>query len=365
MNGTEARSDEIGRYLDGVRAALADLPDDVRDELLEDLPAHLAEVVSEELAASGDVPAGGDPEAGGAPRALRDRLGSPAEYAAELRAAAGLRPAPGRRRVPPSLTALLARLRGWADEADLRAGRLIGYGRLTEFLPLLRPAWWVARGYVVVVVLFGLPAGMSGIIPGVGGNRPLGAALTLAAIIGSIWLGQLGQRTGGPRRGLPRYATVGANLLMGVLALVALGQFSNAIRDAREAATVVVDDPNSNIIDVIPVGPDGRQLSGVTLLDQNGNELDYGEPWLCQDATQTYVYRYPLCLNPDAVRGAAAGSPPSAVTAPTAPPGTGVGPSPSAPGTATPPVSPAPPSVSGTARPGAPSSASPSVVPSR
>ncbi|MGV9767766.1 HAAS signaling domain-containing protein, partial [Micromonospora tulbaghiae] len=62
---------EITDYVDRVRAALADLPPGVRDELTEELPEHLAEV-----AAEGEG-------------TLVDRLGTPEAYAAELRAAAG------------------------------------------------------------------------------------------------------------------------------------------------------------------------------------------------------------------------------------------------------------------------------------
>ena len=38
---------EISGYVERVRAALADLPPEVRDELTEDLPEHLAEVQAE------------------------------------------------------------------------------------------------------------------------------------------------------------------------------------------------------------------------------------------------------------------------------------------------------------------------------
>ena len=38
----------LDRYLAGVTAALADLPADVRDELVEDLPAHFAEILQEQ-----------------------------------------------------------------------------------------------------------------------------------------------------------------------------------------------------------------------------------------------------------------------------------------------------------------------------
>jgi hypothetical protein len=348
MNGTETRSDEIERYLDGVRSALADLPDDVRDELLEDLPAHLAEVVSED------------------PVALEIRLGSPAAYGAELRAAAGLRPGPARWGVPSGLTLSFARLQGWAGRTDRRVGRVIGYRRLTEFLPLLVPAWWVVRGYVLDVLLFGLPTRMSGVVPAVGGNGLLGFVLLLAFLAGSIWLGH---RSAGRRPGWQRFGLIGANLVLGVLALVVLGQVSDDIGYARDAATTgPSDNPYSYISDLIPVGPDGRALTGVTLLDQNGNELDLGNPYTCQrtdvdqSGTQEQsppLYRYPMCLNPDAVIGAARdrlgpAALPGGVISPTAVPATG----------ATPTASPAPTgSPASTASPTRAASASPTASP--
>jgi hypothetical protein len=345
MNGTEARSDEITRYLDGVRAALADLPDDVRDELLEDLPAHLAEVASED------------------PDTLDARLGAPADYAAELRAAAGLRPGPGRQVVPPNLTLFLARLRGWAGRADRRVGRLIGYARLTDFLPLLRPAWWVVRGYVAVVIFVGLPTGMAGMVPSVGGDVLIGWVLLLAAIAGSIWLGPLAGRW---RRGLPRYALLGGNVLLGILALVVLSALNDDIRGARQASTsVVVEDPNGNVTDVIPVGPDGRPLTGVTLLDQNGNELDLGQPWTCHNDAEDkpVIFRYPLCLDPNAVLGVPRDSTSPGVTSPTASLATTAAPTPDATRATTPSPSAVPgtgAAASAAAPPGGPPTATPS-----
>ena len=65
---------ERRRYLEQVRAALADLPEAERDALLADVESHVAEVSEE----TGDE--------------LVARLGSPDGFAAELRAAAGLPP---------------------------------------------------------------------------------------------------------------------------------------------------------------------------------------------------------------------------------------------------------------------------------
>ena len=68
---------EVLAYARDVRAELADVPAERLAELLDDLEEHLVEVAGE----------GGEP--------LTVRLGPPAEYAAELRRAAGLTGAPG------------------------------------------------------------------------------------------------------------------------------------------------------------------------------------------------------------------------------------------------------------------------------
>ena len=75
--------DEVARYGAAVRAALADLAPDEREELLEDLEDHLAEVAAEPGAS------------------LTDRLGDPERYAGELRAAFGARSRRRRRRLVP------------------------------------------------------------------------------------------------------------------------------------------------------------------------------------------------------------------------------------------------------------------------
>jgi uncharacterized membrane protein len=74
------QTDDVARYAADVRAALAHLPDAGREILLEDLESHLEEVASES----------------GAP--LRERLGNPADYAAELRSAYGAIDSAGARR---------------------------------------------------------------------------------------------------------------------------------------------------------------------------------------------------------------------------------------------------------------------------
>jgi hypothetical protein len=111
-----ALSLEAATWAAEVRAHLADLPATDRDELLEDLDALIV-----------DVEAEGE--------SVVDRLGSPRDYAAELRSAAGL-PAAGRVDAP-----LLLKLRQVIAQPWVRSSR--------TFLGELKPGWWVARGLVL------------------------------------------------------------------------------------------------------------------------------------------------------------------------------------------------------------------------
>ena len=160
--------DEINLYVFAVRAALGDLPESLRDELLEDLPEHLAEVAADDVGS------------------LVDRLGPPSVYAAELLASAGYvggfpDPPDPTDRLAETREAVLRRLRA----ADGKAGPLFGYARASEFLILLRPAWWVLRGYLVAMVVAwsldssGQPIGL---LPRIGGSE----VVALVLLAGSI-----------------------------------------------------------------------------------------------------------------------------------------------------------------------------------
>ena len=92
---------------------------------------------------------------------LTERLGPPERCAAELRAAAGVGSGPGG--ASPSLVAAARRPAALVSTVDSRLGPLVGQVRLRDFRVLLRPAWWVLRGYLLtlvvveLVVLFSLP----------------------------------------------------------------------------------------------------------------------------------------------------------------------------------------------------------------
>jgi hypothetical protein len=154
-------------YLERVRAALADLPAEVREEMLHDLTVHLADV-SAELGEVGDG-------------ALEERLGAPEAYAAELRSAAGL----GSR--PPADD-----LRTW-QTIDLRLGRLCGYPSLGAVLRDLRPGWWVFRAMLATELFFFiLGEGFRFYRPDLSGRLILWGTVALIASVASLRLGRAG-----------------------------------------------------------------------------------------------------------------------------------------------------------------------------
>jgi uncharacterized membrane protein len=143
-------------YLAAVRAALADLPEEERDDLLADVRPSLVETAAE---SAGNIAA---------------RLGPPEEFAAELRAAAGLQATPARR---PGYRELVRRVGGDPRVVQLRR---------------LAPIWWVARAYVTVAVI-ALVAGASWsltypILPRIGSGAWTLLVVAVAAVA-SIWLG--------------------------------------------------------------------------------------------------------------------------------------------------------------------------------
>lgn len=234
---------EITRYRDAVRAALADLSANDRDDLMEDVESHLIEVAAED---DGSLA----------------RLGSPQEYAAELRTSAGLpapsAPAPGRfwDRQDAALARVTERMRQSPQGQALRT-----------FLPELRPGWWVLRGYLVAWALSGFTAGhdVPGLLPRLGGSVVLGLLLTVLAIWGSVRLGRYAQA----RRSLRPWIVVATVLLL-LGTIVQLDRGSTSHADVAEQAERLglVTPSNVYVFD-----SEGRPLTGVQLFDQDGNPL--------------------------------------------------------------------------------------------
>ncbi|WP_436531066.1 HAAS signaling domain-containing protein [Actinoplanes sp. HUAS TT8] len=264
--------DEIAGYVAQVRTALGGVPESTREELLDDLPEHLAEVLAE---GNGS---------------LVERLGTPSAYAAELLAAAGLGGAAAVRR--DQLTELQewaaeARVRGgrWLSEADVRVGPVIGYTKASEFLVLLRPAWWVLRGYLLAMVLAHLLAGGSGqvgLLPRIGGSLVAAVFLLAAGIVASIWLG----RRGTPPGRWPRYAFRWGTALLIVLSVVG---FAGADMDTRNPSYVDATYSGSsgydNVRDVFVYDSQGRLVEDAQLYDQSGAPIQMGSQYCTDERT--------------------------------------------------------------------------------
>ncbi|MFI9560736.1 hypothetical protein [Nonomuraea endophytica] len=225
------------QYAQAVREALADHPD--RDELLEDLDDHLAEIAEES-----ELP-------------LEERLGPPAAYAEELVAAYGGRPQSPRER------------RGFVASAREWLGRQPAYQEVAAFMPQLRPGWWVLRGYAAAMGAVSV-IGPVRLVPG----NPVDILLVIGAILGSIWYGR--RASGRLLRGF----TIAANTLVAIVIFGGLATASTwSVRDEHVAYTMnrpVEVEPaafGDTVYNIKPYAKDGTPLSDVLLYDQDGQPI--------------------------------------------------------------------------------------------
>jgi hypothetical protein len=250
---TIALTPEAEAFLARVREELADLPPDERDELLEDIESHLAEITGE-----GDAP-------------LAVRLGSAEDFAHELRHSAGLPPrsAPGE---PSRLD--LARTR--ATVIGRRAAALPRRLDATVFWRLAR-GWLLAVAVAVVVGRLGDTRAWSLSHPWLphAGLRGRAAFIALAAfVVLSFWLAR---RAAGNGVRIDRAASAVA-----IVALApALLHFNSPPRDHIYSYRTVVETqtepglvyngvPLSNIF---PFDRAGKPLNDVLLYGSDGQPL--------------------------------------------------------------------------------------------
>ncbi len=241
-------------YLEAVERELLDLPGEERAELLEDLSLHLSELQED-----------------GDDRSLESRLGSAADYASELRSAAGLPPRTAAARPHVSLRRAARRLWSSAPVSHVRA-----------FLPTLAPAWWVLRGYLVVLLpaLRHISRSRDFPVPAPYNSRPLGIVLVLVAVLASIAVG---------RRKLPRPAAllvVALNLVLAAAAVQVAGSAparlaTHTVRLERLPDPALVVSPlatrHGPVTNIFTYSSDGKPLTGVLLYDQDGRPLYVGK----------------------------------------------------------------------------------------
>lgn len=309
---------DVATYGASVRAALSDLPSDQADVLLEDLEDHLREIAA---------------EAGGP---LAERLGPPEQYAQELRAAYGAAHAKSRRQDPA---------RRHLELAVAGVTKSVWYRQVRAFLPELRPAWWVLRAYLVVLVLTAAfsPGYDLGPIPNPFSSRGLLEILaTAGAIVVSIRLG----RRNRPLANGGRLLAIGANVAIALLALpvlASMGRFpSMAVVEAGSPGQSVnqpLYTPSGVVTNIYAYSKDGKPLTDVLLYDQDGRPLTLADN--NGDVTSDYpigadgkaiTNAYPLAqrhLNGDPVVAPRVAFPPWPTPSPSLSPTTSPSPSPS------------------------------------
>ncbi len=250
---------EITEYVDAVRARLVDLDGDEIDDLTDDLHSHLAEIRAES-----DEP-------------FEEILGPPEQFADELRQSAGLLDA-------PASGMSLGSFHRAADAASARIKRLLaplaahGWARaVADFLPELRPAWWVARGYLLTLVLALMTGGRLAtflLIPSIAGSTIAGFLVMVGLIIASIRFGR--------RRidaGWGRAVSVVTAVLAAWVAVILFDQLSSSylVTSYSEPVPIAFDEtftqPGSPV-NIYAVLPDGTPIDQVLLYDETGEPLD-------------------------------------------------------------------------------------------
>jgi len=232
-------STDVEAYGTRVRAALSDLPAADRDDLLADLEDHLAEVAAE--------------------GPLEELLGSPAAYAAELRSSAGL---------PAGAGGGPGRWQELTGQPWLRP--------TLDFLPELRPGWWVLRGVLVAwVASMWLAGGLPSVVA-------LSVLLVPASVI-------LGRRSVADRR--MRLAGVAASVAAVVVLLLFVAVVMVAGDTGPQPYPIVTDTSGlGGVTNLYPYDKDGRPLTDVQLYDQDGNPIELNSE---TDSTGNLLTRVP------------------------------------------------------------------------
>lgn len=239
---------EASSYAAAVRAHLDDLAPEVVEELAGGLEADLLDQAEE------------------SPDPLGHRLGDPAAYAAELRAAAG---------VPPRTASLRTRTspREAVDELTGTLRAQPWWPQAVRVGQELRPAWWVLRAWVAFQLVHGAVGAHAGILP-----SSVGVWIVLLAFVGGSYA--LGRGLWARFPGI-RILLVAGNVLAVLLLLPAVGiaqqpSVGGAVEvysDESPYASGGLLADGRTVTNVFPYGPDGEPLTGVTLLDQDGEPL--------------------------------------------------------------------------------------------
>lgn len=252
MSSTMLAAPAVTVFAASVRSALADLSAEELDDLTDGLEADLTERLD---------------DADGA------ELGDPAEYAEELRTAAGL---PRRAVRRSGIAAEFAELRkapgAVAREFREFVARTPALGRLAELLVTLRPVWWVFRAAAVTA--------LAALFIGEAPVNGLSVVFGITALIVSVQFGR--------GRWLPfawmRALLLAVNIILVIATpFVVVGwatqlnnatyaqQYAESIPDQSSDGLTLNGNPVSNIF---AYDAEGNPLTEVQLFDQDGKPLN-------------------------------------------------------------------------------------------
>jgi hypothetical protein len=259
MTTAAGSSAEIEAYLAAVRAALSDLPEDERADLLAEVEASLVDAVGE-----GDQPIAS--------------LGPPEAFAAELRSSAGL----GDPVVLSARGGDLAALRALA----VRFANRPAVHRIVRSARELAPAWWLVRGVLLVAAVAAATGASRSIAHPWLPHLPSARATAFWVVIAVVASFAIGLRT----RGTAAAAVVIAVLALDVVALLAVVPVERNFRDAPSAYALGVPAvefvqaaPSPGLLlnggrvtNIYPYSRSGTLLHDVLLYDQAGNPISLG-----------------------------------------------------------------------------------------
>ncbi|WP_104200079.1 hypothetical protein [Cryobacterium sp. Y29] len=245
-----------------VRAALSDLPADDIDDLTDGLEADLTEQAADVDDADADA------------AAPNFELGDPVAYADELRGAAGfsVRGTAPIVRVP-RLRRLRTRVEGIRSSTAQRIRSTAAGAAVLDFLLVLRPLWWVLRGWVVYAVAEIFVGGAISTVP----TNPVRALALAAFVVLSV---QWGRGRWLPWRWLPRFRTVvsvcavlALPLMLNLTAHQAANAQASAYSDDISYSTTGLMQNGEQVTNVFAYDADGQPLTDVQLFDQDGRAL--------------------------------------------------------------------------------------------
>lgn len=250
MSATTTDRPDVEAYLAAVRDELGDLRPNERDDLLAEVEASLFDAAEES-----DAP-------------IAARLGPPADFAAELRVAAGLATTPP---TPRKKNPFAGAWRG-ARTASLK-----------RTLVELAPIWWIARAYVVVALLaWVVDSGWTSVafVPQIR-SAEFGLVLLALAVALSVAVG-LWQR----RRRWSGTVSLAVNVMLAIAAVPVGGDLVERLSNRGYAATYYVEAESTPgltldgepVENIYPFSRDGRLMLDVLLYDQNGTPLSLRAP---------------------------------------------------------------------------------------